>query len=112
MGILEKAWVSKLIMDVVDDVLAKSLVLPNRLTVNLAKDQGVDIAALSNPPPQGVLHVTVLAAHDLVGVDWKLLGARTSDPYCILRLGAGKHTTKTINANCSPRWENEVAVFF
>lgn len=37
--------------------------------------------------------------------DVGLMGMGKSDPYCILRLGAQKFQTKTINNTINPKWD-------
>ena len=46
----------------------------------------------------------VIEAQNLMKKDIGVLGTGKSDPYCILRLGAQKFQTKTINNTVNPKW--------
>lgn len=55
-------------------------------------------------PPQGVIRLELIEAQNLMKKDIGVLGMGKSDPYCIIRLGAQKFQTKTINNTVNPRW--------
>eukprot|EP00747_Dinoflagellata_sp_TGD_P222469 gnl/TRDRNA2_/TRDRNA2_94172_c0_seq1.p1 gnl/TRDRNA2_/TRDRNA2_94172_c0~~gnl/TRDRNA2_/TRDRNA2_94172_c0_seq1.p1 ORF type:complete len:597 (-),score=112.17 gnl/TRDRNA2_/TRDRNA2_94172_c0_seq1:82-1872(-) len=93
------------VRSVIDQVLGKAMVLPNRIAVDLNNEDDVDIADLKSPDPLGILRVTLWRGQDLLPSDISYLGqARTSDPYVVMALGCDKWTTPCIQKTLNPVW--------
>uniref|UniRef100_A0A671W2D0 Extended synaptotagmin 2 n=1 Tax=Sparus aurata TaxID=8175 RepID=A0A671W2D0_SPAAU len=91
----------------IQDIIYKYLVLPNRITIPLVGD--VELAKLRFPMPKGVLRIHFLEAQDLEGKD-KFLGGLIkgkSDPYGVLQIGNQLFQSKTVKESLHPKW-NEV----
>ncbi|VUZ51030.1 unnamed protein product [Hymenolepis diminuta] len=86
----------------VQDVVSSLCVLPNRISVSLVDD--VMLGQIKFPSAQGVVRIEIISASDLVAADVNLTGKSTSDPYCIVRVGAEKYTTKVMNKTLNPTW--------
>ncbi|XP_053311600.1 extended synaptotagmin-1 [Spea bombifrons] len=86
------------------DLISGYLVLPNRLAIPLAKD--LHMAELRAPLPRGIVRIHLLRARDLSAKDFKVKGliAGKSDPYAIVRVGTQVFTSRIINENLNPVW--------
>ncbi|KAK1150993.1 extended synaptotagmin-1-like [Acipenser oxyrinchus oxyrinchus] len=86
------------------DTISSFLVLPNRLTVPLVAD--LHVAQLRSPLPRGVVRIHLKEAQNLLSTDTLLGGAikGKSDPYVILRVGTQTFTSKTVDDNLNPKW--------
>ncbi|KAM5180378.1 extended synaptotagmin-1 [Mantella aurantiaca] len=86
------------------DIISGYLVLPNRLAIPLAQD--LHVAELRSPLPRGVVRIHLLEARSLPSKDFQMGGllAGKSDPYAILRVGTQVFTSRTINENLNPVW--------
>ncbi|XP_068123727.1 extended synaptotagmin-1 [Hyperolius riggenbachi] len=86
------------------DIISGHLVLPNRLAIPLARD--LHVAELRSPLPRGVVRIHLLGARNLAPKDFQMGGllAGKSDPYAILRVGTQVFTSRTINENLNPVW--------
>lgn len=94
------------IRQVIDDVLASMLVLPNRLLVKL--DPANDYFK-TYQPPRGILRLTVVSGRGFVTP--KGFFKDVPDTYCKVRVGAFKPwNTETKNNDTTPGW-NEVKDF-
>ncbi|KAM6907963.1 extended synaptotagmin-2 isoform 2-T3 [Lycodopsis pacificus] len=93
--------------NVIQDIIYKYLVLPNRITIPLVGD--VELAKLRFPMPKGVLRIHFLEAQDLEGKDTFLGGLikGKSDPYGILQIGNQLFQSKAVKETLHPKW-NEV----
>eukprot|EP00930_Biecheleria_cincta_P044956 TRINITY_DN30975_c0_g1_i2.p1 TRINITY_DN30975_c0_g1~~TRINITY_DN30975_c0_g1_i2.p1 ORF type:complete len:660 (-),score=103.90 TRINITY_DN30975_c0_g1_i2:67-1884(-) len=115
-GITQWSTVDARITKLVEDAFRTLMVLPQRITQRFATTQVDDMPTFRNPAPVGVLQVQVLAARNLVGVDINLAapisGSRTSDPYCVLRLGDSTMQTGTRNCTLHPDWSDDKAMSF
>lgn len=87
--------------------LFQAIVIPNRVFSDIAESSGLvpegekpRMVDYMSPRPVGVLRLEVLKARDLRAAD--MLG--TSDPYVVLRVGAGEYQTKTIHKTLNPDW--------
>ncbi|XP_068027334.1 LOW QUALITY PROTEIN: extended synaptotagmin-1, partial [Melanerpes formicivorus] len=88
------------------DTISSYLVLPNRLLVPLVPDLQ-DAAQLRCPCPQGVVRVYLLGARDLRSKD-RFMGGLVegkSDPYALLRVGTQVATSRVIDDNLNPTWD-------
>ncbi|KAI5107508.1 extended synaptotagmin-3 [Silurus meridionalis] len=87
------------------DVIASTMVLPNRLCFPLIDQVKVD--QMRFPLPRGVVRVHVLEAEDLKAMDTKMMGLvkGKSDPYAVLTVGNQRFKTKTIKETLNPKWE-------
>ncbi|XP_040197030.1 extended synaptotagmin-1 isoform X2 [Rana temporaria] len=86
------------------DIISGFLVLPNRLAIPLAQD--LHLAELRSPLPRGIVRIHLLEARSLSPKDFQMGGllAGKSDPYAILRVGTQVFTSRTINENLNPVW--------
>nr|CAX74446.1 Protein FAM62B [Schistosoma japonicum] len=87
---------------VIRNVVNQMVVLPNRLPVQLVPD--IDIQRLKYPLPQGVLHINVISGRNLKAGDKNVIGHNTSDPYCVVRVGARSFTTSVVKETLEPVW--------
>ncbi|XP_055648368.1 LOW QUALITY PROTEIN: extended synaptotagmin-1-like [Falco peregrinus] len=96
------------------DAIASYLVLPNRLLVPLVPDlhEAAQLRCpypgLADPPPlQGVVRVHLRGARDLRSKD-RFMGGLVegkSDPYAVLRVGTQVVTSRVIDDNLNPTWD-------
>lgn len=100
--VFDMPGISDILRSIVVEQIAALMVLPNRYPLQLIQD--INVVELKCPAPAGVLRVQVIEAQNLMKKDIGVLGTGKSDPYCILRLGAQKFQTKTINNTVNPRW--------
>ncbi|CAI9590426.1 unnamed protein product [Staurois parvus] len=86
------------------DIISGYLVLPNRLAIPLAQD--LHVAELRSPLPRGIVRIHLLEARSLSPKDFQMGGllAGKSDPYAIVRVGTQVFTSRTINENLNPVW--------
>lgn len=101
--VFDMPGLSDILRSIVTEQIAHMMVLPNRYPIQLVED--INIAELKCPTPAGVLRIQVIEAQNLMKKDVGLMGMGKSDPYCILRLGAQKFQTKTINNTINPKWD-------
>ncbi|XP_063847076.1 extended synaptotagmin-2-like isoform X2 [Scylla paramamosain] len=101
--VFDMPGLSDILRSIVTEQIAHMMVLPNRYPIQLVED--INIAELKCPAPAGVLRIQVIEAKNLMKKDVGLMGMGKSDPYCILRLGAQKFQTKTINNTINPKWD-------
>ncbi|XP_075055671.1 extended synaptotagmin-1 [Mixophyes fleayi] len=86
------------------DMISGFLVLPNRLSIPLAKD--LHMAELRSPLPRGIVRIHLVEAQKLPSKDFQMGGILSgkSDPYAILRVGTQVFTSRIINENLNPVW--------
>lgn len=101
--VFDMPGLSDILRSIVIEQIAHMMVLPNRYPIQLVED--INTADLKCPSPAGVLRIHVIEAQNLMKKDVGLMGMGKSDPYCILRLGAQKFQTKTINNTVNPKWD-------
>ncbi|XP_042220255.1 extended synaptotagmin-2-like isoform X8 [Homarus americanus] len=101
--VFDMPGLSDILRSIVIEQIAHMMVLPNRYPIQLVED--INTAELKCPTPAGVLRINVIEAHNLMKKDIGIMGMGKSDPYCILRLGAQKFQTKTINNTINPKWD-------
>lgn len=109
LSVLDIPGIKEILQNIVQDVAASFVVLPNRIAVPLAVS--VDYGDLAYPIPDGLLRVEVTEAKDLIKADKAFIGEGSSDPYCILEIGAQKFRTKTRKSNCNPVWKETFEAF-
>ncbi|XP_075381542.1 extended synaptotagmin-1 isoform X1 [Mycteria americana] len=88
------------------DAIASYLVLPNRLLVPLVPNLH-EAAQLRCPLPRGVVRVHLRGARDLRSKD-RFMGGLVegkSDPYAVLRVGTQVVTSRVIDNNLNPTWD-------
>ncbi|XP_017694139.1 PREDICTED: extended synaptotagmin-1, partial [Lepidothrix coronata] len=88
------------------DTISSYLVLPNRLLVPLVPDLH-EAAQLRCPLPRGVVRVHLQGARDLRCKD-RFMGGLVegkSDPYAVLRVGTQVCTSRVIDDNLNPTWD-------
>jgi len=89
------------------DVIAQSVVLPNRLAFALNSD--LDPFPLRHPRPQGVLRVAPMEARGLRGPGRML----KVDPYVTAIVGSTRWSTRPAKGTLTPRWDDgDVNDFF
>ncbi|XP_068777546.1 extended synaptotagmin-1 isoform X2 [Struthio camelus] len=88
------------------DAISSYLVLPNRLLVPLVPDLH-EAAELRYPLPRGVVRVHLRGARDLQSKDRFMRGLveGKSDPYAVLRVGTQVVTSRVIDDNLNPTWD-------
>ncbi|NXX81924.1 ESYT1 protein, partial [Urocolius indicus] len=89
------------------DTISSYLVLPNRLLIPLVPDLQ-EAAELRCPLPRGVLRVHLRAARELRPKDrfmGGLVGGGKSDPYAVLRVGTQVATSRVIDNELNPNWD-------
>ncbi|XP_015279134.1 PREDICTED: extended synaptotagmin-1 [Gekko japonicus] len=93
------------------DSIASFLVLPNRLLIPLIPDLH-EAAELRSPVPRGVVRVHLVEAKDVQSKDKYIKGMieGKSDPYAVVRVGTQVFTSKVIDEDLSPTW-NEMYEF-
>jgi len=106
-GLTALTGIDRKIGGLLEYALRELMVLPRRLTVRIGTTKIEDWPAYRDPPPCGVIRIYVLAARDLVAADVHMTGPRSSDPYCVIRLGTTEFTTRTIKRNCNPVWGDD-----
>lgn len=94
-----------LIDNIIEDSIAKTLVLPNRLVIPIIPDLKLDeLDDMKKVRPKGVLRINVVKGINLKKADMGVFGAGKSDPYVkITGLGLPKRT-KTISDTTDPIW--------
>mmetsp|Transcript_6266 Transcript_6266/g.14995 ORF Transcript_6266/g.14995 Transcript_6266/m.14995 type:complete len:706 (+) Transcript_6266:86-2203(+) len=93
---------------VINDIIAKKLVIPHRIAVPISGDhKAVDLARLKNPTPAGVLRLEVVSAQNLAAADVAFFSQATSDPYVQVQVGGETWQTPVIKKSCNPRWTKE-----
>nr|CDS15699.1 extended synaptotagmin 2 [Echinococcus granulosus] len=101
-NILTMPGVQQTLYRTVQDTVSSLCVLPNRISVPLVNN--VILEQIRFPSAQGAIRVEVISASDLVSADVNLVGQSSSDPYCVVRVGAEKFVTKVISRTLSPTW--------
>uniref|UniRef100_A0A5K3FBI6 Beta-1,4-galactosyltransferase n=3 Tax=Mesocestoides corti TaxID=53468 RepID=A0A5K3FBI6_MESCO len=85
----------------IQDVVGSLCVLPNRVLVPLVDD--LVLQQLKFPSAQGAVRIEVISASDLVASDVNIVG-KSSDPYCVVRVGAEKFVTSVKLKTLNPTW--------
>jgi len=105
--------ISNMIKSVLDSIIRKGFVWPNRFSFFLPLDS---VAHLQKqcfilPSPQGILTIVVREGKDLVKKDNHLMGGK-SDPYVVLSIGEKKvsFVDQYVDSDVNPVW-NYVAEF-
>lgn len=107
-NILDLPILKKTLKNIVESQIASSLVLPNRIPIPLG--DGIDISKIKYPTPQGVILLYDIAARDLKAADTQLFGSNTSDPYCIITVGANVLETKAVKKTLVPQWKEHFEI--
>jgi len=104
--------VSAIVRTVIDSILRRGFLWPNRWRVFLPMEEVARAQADTFPmaAPQGVLCVGVREGRDLVKKDKHLIGGK-SDPYVVLGLGGSTVTFREqfVASSVDPVWEYEAA---
>ena len=109
LNLLEFPGLKKTLRQIVSDVIAKNVVLPNRIAIPLAGV--VDPSDLQYPIPEGVLRVHLVEARGLVDSDSSLIGSGSTDPYAVLEVGAQTFRTTRKKNDSSPVWQETFEAF-
>jgi len=107
--------VNSTIRSVVHEGFQKALVVPNRMYIpapELSLMGGKvklgafdkDVASMRFPSPLAMFELGVVEAKELLAMDTNFVGARTSDPFTIVRVGNDKNETPAIYKNLNPKW--------
>jgi len=97
------------IRNTISGKISDFLVLPNLHFIPFGDVQtkiDFDVTRLYSPRPEAVLRLQLHRAHDLIGKDFKLLGARTSDPYAIGTIGGRTFRSRTVKKTLHPVWDD------
>ncbi|KAM6468929.1 extended synaptotagmin-1 [Liasis olivaceus] len=110
-NLLDIPGLSSLSDTMIMDSIASFLVLPNRLLIPLIPDLH-EAAQLRSPIPRGVVRVYLMEAKNLQSKDKYIKGMieGKSDPYAIVRVGTQVFTSKVIDEDLNPKW-NEMYEF-
>ncbi|XP_075758025.1 extended synaptotagmin-1 [Pelodiscus sinensis] len=110
-NLLDIPGLSSLSDTMIMDSIAAFLVLPNRLLVPLVPNLH-EAAQLRSPLPRGIVRVHLLEAKNLQSKDKYVKGLieGKSDPYALARVGTQVFTSKVIDENLNPVW-NETYEF-
>ncbi|XP_053153668.1 extended synaptotagmin-1 isoform X2 [Hemicordylus capensis] len=110
-NLLDIPGLSSLSDTMIMDSIASFLVLPNRLLIPLVPDLH-DAAELRSPIPRGVVRVHLIEAKDVQSKDKYIKGMieGKSDPYAVVRVGTQVFTSKVIDEDLNPKW-NETYEF-
>ncbi|XP_077471009.1 extended synaptotagmin-2-A [Stigmatopora argus] len=103
-NILDIPGLNGLCDNLIQDIIAGILVLPNRISIPLVGE--AQLEQLLFPIPQGILRIHFLEGQDLLGKD-KFLGGLIkgkSDPYGVIRVGTELFQSKVIHDTVNPRW--------
>ncbi|XP_077580687.1 extended synaptotagmin-2 [Stigmatopora nigra] len=103
-NILDIPGLNGLCDNLIQDIIAGILVLPNRISIPLVGESQLE--QLLFPVPQGILRIHFLEGQDLVGKD-KFLGGLIkgkSDPYGVIRVGNQLFQSKVIHDTVNPKW--------
>jgi hypothetical protein len=92
------------IRSLIEDVITRALVAPNRIAKAITEENEVDLARLRFPDPLGVLRITVVKAVNLEGRDFAVFGKKTSDPYVRIKLETHTWRTPSVDSTCDPIW--------
>jgi len=112
-NVAEIPGISNIIRSVLDNIIRKGFVWPNRFSFYLPLDSVTQLqrTGIALPSPQGVLTMLVREGRDLVKKDKHLMGGK-SDPYVILSIGETKisFVDQYVDSDVNPVW-NYVAEF-
>eukprot|EP00397_Hematodinium_sp_SG-2012_P014640 GEMP01014888.1.p1 GENE.GEMP01014888.1~~GEMP01014888.1.p1 ORF type:complete len:699 (+),score=207.58 GEMP01014888.1:190-2286(+) len=105
---------SNIVRNAVDQGVRDALVLPNRILAPVAcMYQLQTIRPLHNPPPRGVLRLTVLEMRNLPAADFSMFGAGSSDPYAEVSVGAQNWKSDKVMGTLNPVFaKGNVELFF
>mmetsp|Transcript_17244 Transcript_17244/g.51677 ORF Transcript_17244/g.51677 Transcript_17244/m.51677 type:complete len:659 (-) Transcript_17244:273-2249(-) len=107
-GLLNLGVIKAKILGAIEEQLAHSLVVPNRVGMKL--DLDADIFRITSPPSEGILKVHVCGAQGLLPMDIICCGQGTSDPYVQVRCGAHVFRSPTKSRTLSPRFSYECLI--
>lgn len=107
--------VNSTIRSVVHEGFQKALVMPNRMFIPAPEISLMggkvklgafdkDVASMRFPSPLAMFELGVVEAKELLAMDTNFVGARTSDPFTIVRVGNDKNETPAIYKNLNPKW--------
>ncbi|XP_039182683.1 extended synaptotagmin-1 [Crotalus tigris] len=110
-NLLDIPGLSSLSDTMIMDSIASFLVLPNRLLIPLIPDLH-EAAELRCPIPRGIVRVYLMEAKNVQSKDKYIKGMieGKSDPYAIVRVGTQVFTSKVIDEDLNPKW-NEMYEF-
>mmetsp|Transcript_11238 Transcript_11238/g.19737 ORF Transcript_11238/g.19737 Transcript_11238/m.19737 type:complete len:707 (+) Transcript_11238:17-2137(+) len=104
------------VQSTVDQWIRSRMVLPKSICWHFTRNEDmVDLMEASSHAPLGVLRVRMARARNLAGVNWSALSVDryTSDPYCLISVGANSKRTSTVAGTTSPEWpSNEPSHYF
>ncbi|CAK0796168.1 unnamed protein product, partial [Prorocentrum cordatum] len=117
-SLLDIDFFDDIIKGVVNQLLAKQLVLPNRIAVPITASEDT-VFGMVRPRPAGVLKICVREARGLVGVEDNLtsyvtgdVSSLTCDPFVQITVGNKTFRTSTVEKSKNPEWEEGVEVFW
>ena len=103
-NVAEIPGISNILHGIIDKIIKKGFVWPNRLRFFLPLDslKTMEDKSWMMPHPTGVLSVDILRGRNLVKMDLR----GTSDPYVIAYIGRSKFNfvDKYVKTDCNPEW--------
>ncbi|KAG8129456.1 hypothetical protein E2320_016152 [Naja naja] len=104
-NLLDIPGLSSLSDTMIMDSIASFLVLPNRLLIPLIPDLH-EAAELRCPVPRGIVRVYLMEAKNVQSKDKYIKGMieGKSDPYAVVRVGTQVFTSKVIDEDLNPKW--------
>ena len=110
-SVVDIPGLNDMVFSLIDNVLAKFLVLPNRFPLTWDPPSVLDPLAASQlrcPAPEGVLRVKIIRANDLAADDVGIVSSGSSDPYVLIKLGSQSGRTPVIAGTLDPIWETDI----
>eukprot|EP00794_Sanderia_malayensis_P012225 gene12225-13485_t len=102
-NVLDIPGLSTLLRNLIDDEIARYIVLPNKVAMSLSDK--VSQGELKNRLPDGLLRIKMIEGRYLEAKDLSILGKNdTSDPYATVVVGAEKFTTSIKKRTLNPIW--------
>jgi len=92
-----------LVRQTIDGIIAREVVLPNRIVVPIAEGAEAMLHDREKAP-LGVLRVRAVSADNLKDSDFNMSPAKRSDPYLRAKLGDQVWTSSAVKGTCEPKW--------
>jgi len=93
--------VAKAVSGIIKWILQEMMLYPKKLVIPMLDN--VNVNALANPAPTGILQIEMIGADNLRKAD--IMGL--SDPYVVIKLGEKEVKTKVISNTLNPRWNEK-----
>lgn len=98
---------TNIVHSVASKAVCEAVVLPNRIMAPVALlHQLPSLRLLHNPPPLGILKLTVSEMRNLPIADSSLIGEGSSDPFAEIQVGAHKWASDVVSSSINPIWKS------